>query len=124
MAARRQTPPVPARFAEACGVEHPALIDAGSVEVLDGRPSPTELRKVYGYQPGLGPAQRHRQAEIARIMTSTEPQGSSAEPSAAAMPERGNRQAPHGDFRVDARVSFACRTSSGKKQRDKTAQLP
>jgi glutamate synthase domain-containing protein 2 len=73
------------KVAEACGVEHPALIDADSVEVLDGRTSATELRKVYGYQPDWGLPSATDQAEIARIMTATEPQGGSAEPSTTAI---------------------------------------
>jgi glutamate synthase domain-containing protein 2 len=39
------------KVAEACGVEHPALIDTTAVEVLDGRTASTPLRDVYGYEP-------------------------------------------------------------------------
>ncbi|GAA1033683.1 FMN-binding glutamate synthase family protein [Virgisporangium ochraceum] len=69
------------KVAEACGVEHPGLIDTGSVEILDGRTSATPLHEVYGYRPewGLpGPADR---AEIVRLMTDRAPQGGSALPS-------------------------------------------
>jgi len=69
------------KVAEACGVEHPALIGADSVEVLDGRTASTPLADVYGYQPGWGlPGDRDR-AEIVRIMTQEAPKGDSAEPS-------------------------------------------
>ena len=44
------------KVAEACGVEHPGLIDTGSVEILTGRTASTPLREVYGYAAGLGPA--------------------------------------------------------------------
>ncbi|MFP5347922.1 MAG: FMN-binding glutamate synthase family protein [Actinomycetes bacterium] len=69
------------KVAEACGVEHPGLIDADSVEVLDGRTSATPLREVYGYEPGWGMPSPPDQEEIIRLMTATEPQGDSARPS-------------------------------------------
>jgi glutamate synthase domain-containing protein 2 len=69
------------KVAEACGVEHPSLIDADSVEVLDGRTASTPLADVYGYQPGWGLPGDRDQAEIVRIMTQEAPQGDSAEPS-------------------------------------------
>ncbi|MEH1016512.1 FMN-binding glutamate synthase family protein [Micromonospora sp. CPCC 206060] len=72
------------KVAEACGVEHPGLIDAGAVEVLDGRTSATPLRAVYGYRPEWGLPSTADQAEIVRLMTATGPQGGSAAPSATA----------------------------------------
>jgi hypothetical protein len=42
------------KVAEACGVEHPGLIDADSVEVVDGRAASTSLRDVYHYQASWG----------------------------------------------------------------------
>jgi glutamate synthase domain-containing protein 2 len=72
------------KVAEACGVEHPGLIDTGLVEVLDGRTSSTPLREVYGYDPSWGlPAAADREQIIA-LMTATEPQGGSAPPSPTA----------------------------------------
>jgi glutamate synthase domain-containing protein 2 len=66
------------KVSEACGVVHPGLIDADSVEILDGRTAATPLREVYGYRPGWGlPAEADR-AEITRLMTSRAPQGGSA----------------------------------------------
>ena len=69
------------KVAEACGVEHPSLIDADSVEVLDGRTASTPLGDVYGYQPGWGLPGAADRAEIVRIMTQEAPQGGSAKPS-------------------------------------------
>ena len=47
------------KVSEACGVAHPGLIDADSVEILDGNRTGTPLREIYCYEPGwgsLGPA--------------------------------------------------------------------
>jgi glutamate synthase domain-containing protein 2 len=73
------------KVAEACGVEHPSLIDADSIEVLDGRTSSTTLREVYGYQPGWGMPGAADRDEIARIMTREAPQGDSAPASQTAV---------------------------------------
>jgi glutamate synthase domain-containing protein 2 len=73
------------KVAEACGVEHPGLIDTGSVEVLDGRTSATALSEVYGYRPEWGLPSAQDQKEIVRLMTVTEPQGGSAPPSSTAV---------------------------------------
>ena len=72
------------KVAEACGVEHPGLIDADSVEILDGRTASTSLRDVYDYQPGWGLPSAADRAEIIELMTATEEQGSSAPPSPTA----------------------------------------
>src|SRR5215211_2257386 len=69
------------KVAEACGVEHPGLIDASSVEVLTGRTASTPLGEVYGYEPGWGLPSAADREEIARIMTAEAPQGGSATPS-------------------------------------------
>jgi glutamate synthase domain-containing protein 2 len=69
------------KVAEACGVEHPGLIESDLVEILDGRTSSTPLRDVYGYEPGWGLPSMADRAEIARIMTADAPQGGSAPPS-------------------------------------------
>ena len=71
-------------MAEACGVEHPGLIDADSVEILDGRTASTSLRDVYQYQPGWGLPSAADRAAIIELMTATEEQGSSAPPSPSA----------------------------------------
>jgi len=72
------------KVAEACGVEHPGLIDTSSVEVLNGRTASTPLHEVYGYQPEWGlPAPGDRD-ELIRLMTAHEPEGGTAPPSATA----------------------------------------
>jgi glutamate synthase domain-containing protein 2 len=73
------------KVAEACGVEHPGLIDSGSVEVLTGRTASTPLHEVYDYRPGWGLPSAADQAEIVRIMTAEAPQGGSAPPSETAV---------------------------------------
>jgi hypothetical protein len=71
--------------AEACGVEHPGLIDSDAVEVLDGRTGARPLHDVYGYRPGWGLPSAADQKEIIRLMTATEPQGGAAPPSPSAV---------------------------------------
>jgi glutamate synthase domain-containing protein 2 len=73
------------KVAEACGVEHPGLIEPDSVEVLDGRTGSTPLHEVYGYRPGWGRPSAADREEIIRLMTATEPQGGSAPPSETAV---------------------------------------
>jgi glutamate synthase domain-containing protein 2 len=72
------------KVAEACGVEHPGLVEAGSVEILDGRTAATPLADVYGYQPGWGLPSAADREEIVRLMTDRATQGTSAPPSASA----------------------------------------
>jgi glutamate synthase domain-containing protein 2 len=69
------------KVAEACGVEHPGLIDTGSVEILDGRTASTPLSEVYGYAPSWGLPSAADRHEIIRIMTAGERQGGTAPPS-------------------------------------------
>jgi glutamate synthase domain-containing protein 2 len=73
------------KVAEACGVEHPGLIDTSAVEILTGRTSSRPLGEVYGYEPGWGLPSAADQAEIARLMTGEAPQGGSAPPSPTAV---------------------------------------
>jgi glutamate synthase domain-containing protein 2 len=73
------------KVAEACGVEHPGLIETSAVEILDGRTASTALGDVYGYEPGWGlPAARDRE-QIVALMVGSAPQGGSAPPSADAV---------------------------------------
>ena len=72
------------KVAEACGVEHPGLIDADSVEVLDGRTASTPLREVYGYAPDWGVPSAADRDEIVRLMTAHDQQGGTAPPSGTA----------------------------------------
>jgi hypothetical protein len=69
------------KVAEACGVEHPGLIDTGAVEILTGRTASTPLAEVYGYAEGWGLPSPADRATIARIMLGEAPQGGSAPPS-------------------------------------------
>jgi glutamate synthase domain-containing protein 2 len=73
------------KVAEACGVEHPGLIDSGAVEVLTGRTASTPLAEVYEYQPGWGMPSAADEAAIRAIMTAEAPQGGSAPPSETAV---------------------------------------
>ena len=73
------------KVAEACGVEHPGLIDVDSVEILDGRTASTSLRDVYGYQPGWGLPSAADRSAIIELMTAHDEQGSSAPPSPSAV---------------------------------------
>ncbi len=72
------------KVAEACGVEHPGLIDTDTVEVLTGRTASRPLGEVYDYEPGWGLPSPDDRAEIVRIMTAEAPQGGSAPPSPTA----------------------------------------
>jgi glutamate synthase domain-containing protein 2 len=73
------------KVAEACGVEHPGLIDGGNIEVLTGRTEAVPLYEVYGYEPGWGLPSKADRAEIIRIMMAEGPHGGSATPSADAV---------------------------------------
>src|ERR671920_103804 len=68
------------KVAEACGVEHPGLIDTDAVEVLTGRTASRPLSEVYEYEPGWGLPSAADRAEIVRLMTAAAPQGGSAPP--------------------------------------------
>jgi glutamate synthase domain-containing protein 2 len=72
------------KVSEACGVEHPGLIDADTVELIDAASTSRPLRQVFGYQPDwAGPSAADRAAIIA-LMNATEPRGGSAPPSPTA----------------------------------------
>ena len=72
------------KVAEACGVEHPGLIDADTIELLGGNSTATPLREAFGYQPGWGLPARQDVEEVVRLMTAVAPQGTSAPPSVSA----------------------------------------
>ncbi len=72
-----------ARVAEACGVDHPGLITAESVDILTGRTASTPLYEVYGYEPGMGLPSAADREEIVRLMTDDAPQANSKQPSSA-----------------------------------------
>jgi glutamate synthase domain-containing protein 2 len=69
------------KVAEACGVEHPGLVETEAVEILDGRTGATALSDVYAYRPGWGLPSAADRAELVRLMTATAPRGGSAPPS-------------------------------------------
>ncbi len=71
------------KVAEVCGVEHPGLITADAVEVLDGRTAATPLREVYGYAPDWGLPSAADRAELSALMAGA-PRGGAAPRSAAA----------------------------------------
>ena len=72
------------KVSEACGVEHPGLIDADAVELLDAATIARPLRELFGYRPEWArPSAADREAIIA-LMTATEPRGASAPPSSTA----------------------------------------
>ncbi len=71
------------KVAEACGVEHPALITPGDIELLQSGAT-VELASAYGYEDGWGlPSARDRR-RTADLMAATAPQGGSAPPSSTA----------------------------------------
>ncbi|CCH86675.1 Glutamate synthase [Modestobacter italicus] len=72
------------KVSEACGVEHPGLIDSSAVEILTGRTASRPLAEVYEYEPGWGLPPAADRAEIVRLMTDA-PQGGSAPPSPTAV---------------------------------------
>jgi glutamate synthase domain-containing protein 2 len=73
------------KVAEACGVEHPGLIDTSAVEVLTGRSASRPLREVYDYEPEWGLPSAADRAEIVRLMTEEGSGGGSAPPSPTAV---------------------------------------
>jgi glutamate synthase domain-containing protein 2 len=73
------------KVAEACGVEHPGLVDTSAVEVLTGRTASRPLREVYDYEPEWGLPSAPDRADIVRLMTAEAPQGGSAPPSPTAV---------------------------------------
>jgi glutamate synthase (ferredoxin) len=60
------------KVAEACGVEHPALIGPDSVEILDNLADGRLLDEVYGYEPDWGFPSAHDRERIIAIMAATD----------------------------------------------------
>jgi glutamate synthase domain-containing protein 2 len=73
------------KVAEACGREHPGLIECDAVEVLTGRTASTSLDEIYGYQRGWGLPSENDRKEIIAIMAGEATQGGSAPPSPSAV---------------------------------------
>ena len=72
------------KVSEACGVEHPSLIGADSIEMLDGQSHAVPLRELFDYAPDWGRPSAADQAAIIRLMAGA-PEGGSAEPSPTAV---------------------------------------
>ena len=72
------------KVSEACGVEHPGLIDADAVELLDAATIAHPLRELFGYQADWARPSRADRETIIALMTGTEPSGASAPPSRTA----------------------------------------
>ena len=69
------------KVSEACGVEHPGLIDADAVELLDAATTARPLRELFGYQPDWARPSPADRETIIDLMTGTAPSGASAPPS-------------------------------------------
>jgi hypothetical protein len=69
------------KVSEACGVEHPALLDADTVEFLDSGSTATSLRQLYCYQADWRRPSPEAREAIVTLMRSTAPRGGSALPS-------------------------------------------
>ena len=67
------------KVSEACGVEHPGLIDADAVELLDAATTARPLRELFGYRPDWAASRRSR--TIIALMTAP-CRGASARPPA------------------------------------------
>jgi glutamate synthase domain-containing protein 2 len=72
------------KVSEACGVEHPGLIDADTVEMLDAGTTARPLRELFGYRADWARPSPADRAAIVELMTATEPTGGSAPPSPTA----------------------------------------
>jgi glutamate synthase domain-containing protein 2 len=64
------------KVSEAVGVEHPGLISADDVDLLNGTQSRMSLREVYGYQPGWGELGPELQRSIRELMNPPVPEPS------------------------------------------------
>ena len=76
------------KVAQACGVEHPALLSVDDVDLVDAATSARSLRDVFAYQPGWGMPSAADRATISQLMASTAPHGGTAPPSPAARRRR------------------------------------
>jgi hypothetical protein len=73
------------KVSEACGVEHPALINADHVELVDAATAARPLRDVFGYRPEWARPSGADRSSIIDLMTSSGPRGGSRPPSPTAM---------------------------------------
>jgi glutamate synthase domain-containing protein 2 len=72
------------KVSEACGVEHPGLIDADTVELLDAATTARPLRDIFGYKPAWAVPSAADRETIVALMRETEPRGGAASKSATA----------------------------------------
>ena len=72
------------KVSEACGVWHPAMLDADDVEIISGGRRGTPLREIFGYQAHCGGLSGRVSEDIVATMSGTAPRGGSAPPSAHA----------------------------------------
>lgn len=72
------------KVSEACGVWHPAMLDADDVEIISGGRRGTPLREIFGYQAHWGVLSGRVREDIVATMSGTAPRGGSAPPSAHA----------------------------------------
>ena len=73
------------KVSEACGVEHPGLIDADAVELLDAATTARPLRELFGYQPDWARPSAADREVIRELMAGTAPRGDSAPASPTAI---------------------------------------
>ena len=59
------------KVSEACGVEHPALIGPGAVEIVDTDSLARPLHEVFGYQPGWGLPGAEAEKDLVSLMSSS-----------------------------------------------------
>ena len=72
------------KVAEASGVEHPALITADLIEMLDGTTSGRTLAETYAYEPDWGLPSEDDRRRLVELMMETALPGGSGPPSATA----------------------------------------
>ncbi|HYH50868.1 MAG TPA: FMN-binding glutamate synthase family protein [Acidimicrobiia bacterium] len=72
------------KVAEACGVEHPSLLDADTVEFLESGSSGKTLRELYCYRPDWRQPSPETRKAVVELMHGTAPRGGSAPPSPTA----------------------------------------
>jgi glutamate synthase domain-containing protein 2 len=67
------------KVSETCGVVHPALVDAGDVEILFAQRETLSLRELVGYQPGWGAVSERDRRAITALMAGAPTGGSRPE---------------------------------------------
>jgi hypothetical protein len=65
----------------ACGVEHPSLVGADRVEILDGRFGSATVAEMFDYRPGWGLPSTRDRATISELMRDANPPSTQTFPS-------------------------------------------